>query len=728
MAIRFEKEKQLFTIHTEKSTYQIKVDQYGRLLHTYFGPRTDDSDFSYLIIPADHGFCGQPGGAGDERCYSLDYYPQEYPVYGNGDYRVKCLKANRENHVPSLDLHFVSFQVYPGKYRLDGLPGLYAGDGEAETLEILLKDAYEEIYVRLLYGVLESPGVITRAAIVENRTDSVLELKRVMSMALDFGTPDLELIHFYGRHMGEKQLERGMLPHGITEIASERGMSSHQHNPFVILCEKDATEDWGGCYGVSLLYSGSFRMQAERDQFDYVRLVCGLHDDEFLWRLAPGETFTAPEVVLAYSDEGLTGLSGIFHRAYGDHLIRGYWKDRRRPALVNSWEAAYFHFNGETILELAREAAGLGLEMVVMDDGWFGKRDDDNSGLGDWQVNEKKLGCTLKELVDQVNGLGLRFGIWVEPEMVSEDSDLYRSHPDWALVVPGRDPNRGRNQLVLDLSREEVRSYIKACFDTLMASANIEYVKWDLNRSMDNVYSTAHPRDSQGTVRHKNVLGLYEILEYIHEKYPRLLLEGCSGGGGRYDAGMLYYAPQVWGSDNTDAIERLRIQYGTSFGYPMSTLAAHVSACPNHQTGGSTPFKTRGICALQGSFGYELDLSRMTEEEKKEAARQIAFYKEHYRLIQRGTYYRLASPYGDSEYTAWSYVDEERREALLAVVYTRLPVNRPPRILRLKGLNPDASYDVNGSVFTGRALMQGGLVLPVPSCDFDGELWLIRQI
>lgn len=729
MAVRFDEKKNLFTLQTLDSTYQMKVDDHGVLLHTYCGAPADETDFSYLIGPEDRGFSGQPGDEKKDRTYSMDYYPLEYPVQGNGDFRVKALKAGFEGEVPALDLRFVSYELEKGKYSLPGLPALFEAEaGEVETLKITLKDRLEEIYVTLFYGVFEKKNVITRAASIENRSGKNVTLKRALSLGLDFMEGDMDLIHFYGKHAGERQFERRNLPHGITEISSSRGTSSHHHNPFVILCDKDTTEDFGNAYGVSFIYSGGFKIQMEKDQVDGIRLVCGLDDEEFLWKLAPGETFVTPEAALSYSEKGLTVLSDQFQKAYHANLIRSPWKDKKRPTLVNNWEATYFGFDAEKLLKIAGEAADLGLDMLVLDDGWFGKRNDDNSGLGDWFVNEKKLGCTMKELVDRVNALGLKFGIWLEPEMVSEDSDLYRTHPDWVLQIPGREPNRSRNQLVLDLSRKEVREYMKKFIDDTLSCANISYVKWDMNRSVDNVYSAADPTLSQGAIRHKYVLGLYEVMEDMLTRHPDLLLEGCSGGGGRFDAGMLYYAPQIWCSDNTDAIERLRIHYGTSFGYPMSSVSAHVSVCPNHQNGRVTPFKTRGICAMQGSFGYELDLSKLSEEDKAEARRQITVYNENWELFQSGSYYRLNSPMENHDYTAWSYVSKDQRKASLSVIYTDLHGNPKPVRVKLKGLKKDASYDVDGTVYTGAALMRGGLLIPKPSCNYDSYMVCIHEI
>ena len=519
-------------------------------------------------------------------------------------------------------------------------------------------------------------------------------------------------------------MERVPLFHGVTELRSTRGTSSHQHNPFVILAEKTTSEEMGECYGFSLLYSGGFHIQAEVDQFHQTRLVMGLDDSVFTWSLQPGEQFVAPEAALAFSSQGLSHLSHCYHNGFQKNLIRSSWKDKRRPILINNWEATYFDFNAEKLLEIAKEGAELGLDMLVLDDGWFGKRDDDYSGLGDWFANEEKLGCSLKELADKVNEMGLMFGLWFEPEMISEDSMLYRSHPEWAMVVPGRKPIRGRSQLVLDMSREDVREYIKERLFAILDSANIQYVKWDMNRSVAAAYSALLPRERQGELRHRYVLGLYEVMEAMLKRYPDLLLEGCSGGGGRFDAGMLYYAPQIWCSDNTDAIERLRIQYGTSFGYPMSSVSAHVSVCPNHQNGRVTPFQTRGICAMQGTFGYELDLSKLTKEEKEEAKEQVRIFKERYRLFQFGDYYRITSPLENHDFTAWEYADKDGREAYLGVVYTDLHGNPAAQIVRLQGLLPEGNYvmwknNELAGTYSGAALMSGGILLPVPVENYD---------
>lgn len=722
----------VFTLHTNSSTYQMKVDAKGVLLHTYYGRKTDETDYSYLIQAADRGFSGNIEAAGDDRAYSLDYLPQEFPVYGTGDFRINCLQADLGTGVNDCCLFYDSHRTFHGKYSLEGLPAMFSSqDRAADTLEIVLKDEAEEFYVHLLYGVMEADDIITRAAVVKNKTGKTVKLNRVMSSCVDFHAADWELIHFYGRHAEERETERIRLFHGISELRSTRGTSSHQHNPFVILAGKDTAEEQGDCYGFSLLYSGGFHMQAEVDQINQTRIVLGIDDSDFTWILKDGEQFTAPEVCLCYSRDGLNGLSHCYHNAFQNHLIRSRWKNKRRPVLVNNWEATYFDVHGDKLLAIAKEASEMGLDMLVMDDGWFGRRDDDYSGLGDWFVNEEKLGCSLKKLVNQINGMGLQFGIWFEPEMISEDSDLYRKHPDWAMAVPGRKPIRGRSQLVLDITRQDVRDYLKESIFSILDSANITYIKWDANRSLTAAFSAVFPKERQGELRHRYVLGLYRLMEDILERYPDILMEGCSGGGGRYDAGMLYYTPQIWCSDNTDAIERLRIQYGTSFGYPMSTVSAHVSVCPNHQNGRTAPLKTRGLCAMQGTFGYELDLSKMAEEEKKLVKKQVEIFKEHYRLFQFGDYYRIVSPFANHDFTAWEYADKEGREAWIAVVFTDLHGNPLPQHIKARGLCPDKRYHMwrdgeRMGIFTGAALMYGGMLLPVPKENYD-SCWYYLQ-
>lgn len=710
-------EKNLFTLHTEHSTYQMKADSLGYLLHLYYGERAEGS-MEYLIHYGDRGFSGNPYDAGSDRTYSLDVLPQEYPVKGNGDFRMPALMVRRENGAVSADLRYEGYRILDGKYELSGLPAVYETeqDQDVQTLEIDLKDPESGLLVTLLYGVFPKKDVITRAVRLKNEGQELLTLESVQSASLDLIYGDYDWIQFYGRHAMERNVQRIPAAHGAHVIGSRRGTSSHQYNPFVILAEKETTEDFGSCYGMSFMYSGEFQAFAERDQYDQTRTGMGISPEGFSWSLKPGESFTAPEVILSYTGKGLGELSRQYHRLLRQNVCRGMYKEIRRPILINNWEATYFDFNGNKIYEIAKQAAELGVEMLVLDDGWFGKRDSDNSGLGDWQVNEKKLGGTLGELSGRIHSLGMKFGLWVEPEMVSEDSDLYRAHPDWALAVPGKKPVRSRYQLVLDFSRKEVVDYIYGQISSLLDEVPIEYLKWDMNRSIADVYSNGKKPEEQGKVLHQYVLGLYDFLERLHRNYPQVLIEGCSGGGGRFDAGMLYYTPQIWCSDNTDAIDRVCIQYGTSFGYPVSAVGSHVSAVPNHQNGRTTPLGTRANLAMAGSFGYELNLNRLSEEEKQQISIHNQEFKELWPLIHNGAYYRLSNPFDmkqDQETAAWMHVSEDQQEALVFAVLLNAHGNPLVPRIRLKGLKADGMYcsRETGALYSGAALMSAGIVL-----------------
>ena len=710
---------QIFSLHTKHSTYQMKVDR-DFLIHTYYGPYVGDSDMSYLARCIDRGFSGNPDGITDKG-YSLDTQLLEYPSYGTGDFRNDCLRVAYADGSQVTDLKYVSHEIKEGKYGLEGLPAMYQGEENVQTLEVVLQDVYKKLEVILYYGVFENLDVITRACKIVNKGEDKVNLLRAYSMCLDFNNKDMDFVHFYGRHAMERIMERTPLHHGIQSVGSRRGFSSHQHNPFVVLCAHDAGEDHGNCYGASFVYSGNFAAEAEVTQADCTRMTMGIHDAQFQFELQPQESFTAPEVMLSFSSEGLGTLSRNYHKAIRYHICRGKYKTARRPILINNWEATYFNFNTEKLLDIAREAKKLGIEMLVMDDGWFGKREDDVSGLGDWFVNEKKLGGKLKDLVDGVNEIGLKFGIWFEPEMISEDSDLYRAHPDWALKIPGRAPTRGRQQLVLDFSREDVRTYIFDRMCEILESSDIEYVKWAANRHLTDVWSALLPAERQGEVFHRFILGLYDFLEKITQRFPNVLFEGCSGGGGRFDAGMMYYHPQIWCSDDTDAVERLEIQYGTSFAYPVSTMGAHVSVCPNHQTGRSVSMKTRGVVAMSGTFGYELDITKLSEEDKQTVKEQIEAFKKYYDLIQNGDYYRLTDDGRKSPFVAWEFVSADKKEALLNVVVLRTKANPILHTVYARGLEADMMYQVEGSQqkFSGAALMNGGYPIPVMGDDYQ---------
>ena len=730
MAIIMNQAEQVFTLQTKRTTYQMKAGDYGILLHLYYGARVEDCTMDYLLHRKDVGFSGNPYEAGEDRTFSLDTLPQEFPSYGVGDYRNNCVGVCQADGTRAADFRYVSWEIREGAHKIPGLPCLFDEDETAETLVIFLEDAASSLKLELYYVVFADRDVIARSARITNGGKEAVRLEKMMSACLELPNGSWEAIHFHGRHAMERRLERLPLMHGTMEVGSRRGTSSHQHNPGVILCSPDATEEHGGCYGLSLIYSGSFSMEIEMDQMDSVRAVCGINPEFFEYRLEPGEAFDTPQLMMTYSGSGLGRMSSNFHSIIRHNLCRGKYKFARRPVLINNWEATYFDFNEEKILSIARQASELGIEMLVLDDGWFGSRDSDNAGLGDWFVNTDKLKGGLTDLVTGINGLGMKFGIWIEPEMVNEDSRLYREHPDWALTIPGRKPCRSRNQLVLDMSRSEVRDYVFDSIAAVLKSANVEYVKWDMNRSICDVYSAVLPKERQGEVYHRYVLGIYDLMERFTSSFPNILFEGCSGGGGRFDPAILYYSPQIWCSDDTDGIERLEIQYGTSFFYPISAVGSHVSAIPNHQTGRRTPLATRGVVAMAGSFGYEMDLNLLTEDEKEAVKAQVEDYKKYYDLIHNGDYYRLTSPQGDSGFTAWQFVSGDKTRTLLNLVITHVRANAPDLWFKLRGLDPEKRYrlEENGRIYSGSALMNAGISIPMIMGDYPAVQMVLTEV
>ncbi|MDE7436025.1 MAG: alpha-galactosidase [Lachnospiraceae bacterium] len=724
MAVIYDEKNGIFSLHTVNTTYQMKVDGQSYLLHLYYGQKLD-APMDYMLTYFDRGFSGNPYGAGLDRTYSLDALPQEFPVLGTGDYRNVAFKIKEENGCYECDLHYKSHEIQDAKYSIPGLPSAHAK--QAQTLRIVLQDERLGIEVTLLYGVLEDCDVIARSVQIRNAGGSRVYLEKVSSACLDFLYGQYDVMTFYGRHAMERNVQRNSVYHGRQCIGSTRGSSSHQYNPFVILAQADAAENMGECYGAAFLYSGNFSAEVERDQYDQIRFVMGLSEDQFSYPLEANEEFYAPEVLLSYSAQGLNRLSDNFHRCVREHVYRGKYKNQVRPVLINSWEACYFDFDGDAIVELAKQAADLGIELVVMDDGWFGHRDDDNSSLGDWTVNEEKLGCSLRELSERVHEQGVQFGIWIEPEMVSEDSDLYRQHPQWALKIPGKAPIRARNQLVLDFSNAEVVRYMFEEISSVLKQGEINYVKWDMNRSLSDIYSEA--AITQGKVMYDYVLGVYSLLEQLTSEFPDILWEGCAGGGGRFDMGMLYYTPQIWCSDNTDAVDRVRIQYGTSYGYPLSTMGAHVSAVPNHQTGRIINMDTRGVVAMTGAFGYELDLGKLTDEEKDVVREQVARYHRLAPLIQNGKYYRLNNPFVE-EYGAWMVVDEKKEKALLSVVLLNIHGSMPVIYVKPEGLEAAKDYrdTATGKVYSGAALMAYGLPVSLALGDYQSYQILFEAV
>lgn len=720
MAITFNETTRIFTLTTAHTTYQMQADAQGYLLHLYYGARTA-GEMDYLLNYGDRGFSGNPNSAGNDRTYSLDALPQEYPSLGTGDFRNYALNIENADGSQCCNPVYITHEIAAGKYTLKGLPFVRAEENEAETLKIILEDPVTKVELHLLYGVLEKEDIITRSVIIKNAGKAPVTVKKAQSACLDFLHGDYDLIKFYGRHAMERNMERMPVSHESTRIGSRRGTSSHQYNPGVILAGKNTNEDSGSCYGMLFVYSGNFLVEAEKDQYDQTRIQMGLTDELFAYPLEAGAEFTAPEVILSYTNKGLSRLSQQYHHCIMNHICQGKYVHANRPVLINSWEAAYFDFTGDTIVELAKEAKALGIDMVVMDDGWFGKRNDDNSSLGDWYVNEEKLGGTLTKLIERVNAEGVKFGIWIEPEMVSEDSDLYREHPEWAITIPGRKPVRSRNQLVLDFSRKEVRDEIFKRICAVLDQGNVEYIKWDMNRSLADIYAP--------NVTYDYVLGVYDFLEKLTNRYPDILIEGCSGGGGRFDAGMLYYTPQIWCSDNTDAINRTRIQYGTSFFYPVAAMGSHVSAVPNHQTGRVTSMHTRGVAAMSGTFGYELNPALLNAKEKAEIRAQLAQYREYQELIREGDYYRLSNPFQDN-FAAWMVVSDDRSKALVSVIRLTAEANPPAAYVTLKGMEEDAFYreKTTGKVYPGAALMEAGILLPAAVSEYEAYQIALERV
>ena len=751
MSIRFDSDSRIFVLETAHTSYHMKVDALGHLLHLYYGKKIGTGDLMQLYPRTDRGFSPDYYAYRTHRGVSPDLLPQEYTGCNVGDFRLSCLTVADSRGAFGADFTYVSHTVEAGKYQLTGLPCAHAEENDAETLIVRMQDETTGLTLELLYGVFAQQDVITRAARLTNHGDTPLRLDKAASACLDLPFGRWDLLHFHGRHAMERQLEREAVGTNIQTISSVRGSSSHHNNPFLILCQQDATETSGACYGVMMVYSGSYQMEVERSQTGLVRVVSGIQEERFAWNLKPGETFDTPEVILSFAAEGLTPLSQQYHRFLRRNICRGPWKDKRRPVLINNWEATYFDFNTEKIVKIAEKAASLGVEMMVLDDGWFGTRNDDNQGLGDWTVNCEKLPGGLDPLIGQIHALGMKFGLWIEPEMVNENSNLYRTHPDWALTLPGRKPAMGRNQLVLDLSRPEVVDYLAEAIGKLLREHHIEYIKWDMNRSMSDVYSRAFPAEQQGEIMHRYMLGVYALAERLTQGFPEVLFEGCAGGGGRFDAGMLCYYPQIWCSDDTDAIERLTIQHGTSFGYPVCTMGAHVSACPNHQTGRTTPIDTRAVVAMSGTFGYELDLGKLKRTECTAVKNQIKRFKRLNDLIRTGDYYRLTDPAENTYFTAWQFAAEDGSEALLNLVVTHPQANPLPIHLCFRGLEEDAVYELDGidyfgsqydrnggkaiedgihkgMRFSGSTLLYAGLVLPQLFGDYPSvQLHLTRK-
>ncbi|MFP4661186.1 MAG: alpha-galactosidase [Halanaerobiales bacterium] len=719
MGILYDSDNKIFHLQSSEMSYILEIMDNGQLGHVYWGKRLNDFR--------------KKKRADDDHSGILTAQAQEYPAYGTLDYRYPAYQVQQANGSTITELKYHSHQIYKGKKKLDGLPATYVEDeGEADTLEIALMDSIANLQLTLTYTIFNDYPAITRSVKFENKGKKDLNILRALSTNVDFSGSNYKLLQLSGAWARERDVITRPIEQGAISIDSKRGNSSHEQNPFIALMDDKADEYNGNVYGFSLVYSGNFLAQAEVNRYQQTRVNIGLNPFDFNWKLEPSESFQTPEAVMVYSDSGLNKMSQVYHKLYRIRLARGKYRDQARPILINNWEATYFDFTTDKLLKLAEEASGLGIELFVLDDGWFGHRDDDSSSLGDWVVNKEKLPGGLEYLAEEINKLGMKFGLWFEPEMISPDSELYQKHPDWCIHVPERKRSELRNQLMLDLSRSEVCDYVIESVSTILERVPISYVKWDMNRQMSEIGSAELPADRQRETAHRYMLGLYRILEEITSRFSDVLFESCAGGGGRFDPGMLYYMPQTWTSDDTDAVERLKIQYGTSVVYPLSSMGAHVSAIPNHQVGRITPLKTRGDVAMFGNFGYELDITELSDEEKEQIKEQVNYYKEVRSLVQQGDYYRLLSPF-EGDRAAWMVVSEDKEEALVGYYKILAEPNPGKIIFKLKGLDPDKRYRIaeTNDIYGGDELMYAGLqvdINPWHNWDFRSFIWKLEGV
>ena len=725
--ITFNENYQIFSLETKNSTYSIKIDN-GFLLHAYYGKKISGDDLTYLTRHREFGFASI--NPEREKLSYMDYIPFELPVDGLGDFRESAISVVSSKGHNGIEPKYVSHRIYKGTHVLNGLPCVF-GEG-AETLEINSVDEILNVEVTVLYTIFDGIDAVIRSTKIRNLCSEPVKIKKCFSVSFDMDNEDFDMITLNGSWARERHIDRHTVNMGLHQAKSNRGESSHQEHPFLAVLEHKADWNSGRVYGLNFIYSGNFVANVQRNQFDQLRIQMGINPENFMWTLNQNEEFVSPQAVVTYSEEGMNGMSHQFHALYRNHLVRSKYNHQMRPILINNWEATYFDFNTEKILDIAREASKDGIEMLVLDDGWFGHRNFDDSSLGDWFVNETKLPGGLKYLADEVNKLGMKFGLWFEPEMISPDSELFRAHPDWAIQIPDRKPGLSRQQLVLDITRPEVLDFQYNQIKKILASANIEYIKWDMNRQLSDIGSVLLEGDRTGEFFHRYVLAMYEFQNRLVTDFPDLLLENCSGGGARFDPGMLYYSPQIWCSDDTDAVERLEIQEGTALMYPLSTMGAHVSVCPNHAVGRVTPFKTRGYVALAGTFGYELDITKLNSEERSLIPGQIALYKKFNPLVREGVYYKIASYAENHNFDCWMNVKDDKSEALVTFVQVLNHPNMKTRMIKLTGLDGDTVYTVSypdedqnnfpPCKMKGETLMNAGLPVRRDWGDFQGKL------
>lgn len=734
--ISFDSKTNSFRLETPNSTYCIFINERGYIGHSYYGSKIGKDDLSYLTRNKEYGFSDSK--IFREKGSFMDFFPQELPTDGLGDFREAALAVCDSEGHNGIELKYKNHKISGGTKPLTGLPAVFGNEKDSSVLELTATDDVLNAEVTIIYTVFEKLDAIIRSVRIKNNGTKPLYIRKALSFAIDMDDDNFDMISLHGSWARERHIDRHPIHMGKQGVCSNRGETSHQEHPFIALLDHNASYDTGRVYGMNFIYSGNFIADVQKNQFNNLRIVMGINPENFCWKLNPKESFDTPQAVLVYSDSGLNGMSHTFHDLYREHLIRSPYKKTPRPVLINNWEATYFNFDTDKLIDIAREASKDGIEMLVMDDGWFGHRSFDDSSLGDWTVNENKIKGGLKHLVDEVNKLGMKFGIWFEPEMISPDSDLYRAHPDWAIQIPGREPGLSRQQLVLDITRKEVEDYTYESVAKILRSANIEYVKWDMNRQLTDIGSAALPADQTGEFYHRYVLALYRLQERLITEFPKLLLENCSGGGARFDPGMLFYSPQIWCSDDTDAIERLSIQEGTSLVYPLSTMGAHVSVCPNHACGRVTPFKTRGYVALSGTFGYELDITKLPPEERAMIPGQITLYKKFGDLVRNGDYNRIASYSENNEYDCWASIAKDKSKALVTFIQVLNHPNYKTRFIKISGLKAEAKYkvtwpDEDQSKFqsmevTGLTIAKAGIPVRRDWGDFQGQLIYIEEI
>lgn len=735
MPIIFHKELKEFHLYNKEISYIIHILPNGHVGNLYFGKKIDPYKTYNHLFEGIYRPLAAYVYEGDNK-FSLQNTRQEYPTFGLSDFRKGAFLIKQENGSEISDFKYESHKIIEGKLKLKGLPQTYVENKEdATTLEITLLDEVIKSKLNLYFTIFEDRAVITRSASFLNLSNKSINIEKAMSFNLDLPDSNYNMIQLNGAWGRERHVHDRSIKEGTQGFYSLKGASSAEFNPFLALRRPNTDEFSGEVIGFSLVYSGNFMAEIDVDTYNQTRIMMGIHPERFSWPLNLNEEFYTPEVVIVYSDKGLNYMSQVYHSLYRECLMRGKWKDSVRPILLNSWEALSFSIDEEKIKELATNASKLGVELFVLDDGWFGKRNNDNAGLGDWTVNKEKFPNGLNEIIEYINKLGMDFGIWIEPEMVNKESELYRSHPDWIIHDPNRKPSHTRNQYTLDFSRDEVVDHIYNQIEKLLSDYNISYVKWDMNRYITECYSKDKGANLQGTVYHKYILNVYKLYDKLTTRFPDILFESCSSGGARFDPGMLYYAPQTWTSDNTDAMERIKIQYGSSLVYPLISMGSHVSESPNQQVFRETALETRANVAYFGNLGYELDVNKLSDVEKEEIKKQIQFYKENREVFQFGEFYRIKNPYNNN-ISAWMVKSNDEKTIILGCYKLLNHANEGKERVKLFGLDKDGDYKLSypyEKEFKGDELMNVGISMNDDyfcnsGNDFSSVLYLLRKI